>query len=216
METYSVVTPGERAVSVQELRDHLHLNDDAEDAALGLWIDTAELAWSHETGHVLSPGTYRLSLDGWPGCEHWERSQSGYGERFYLDRHGPLTIRIDRRPVTAATVSYLDTAGVWQVLDAGSYTTDLQGLPARVLFADGVTLPELHASQRPRVRVTFQAGAEDADPRAKSAVLLLAAHYYRHREAYGEVKLAGVPHGWHVLASHFRSGLLPGANRGCR
>lgn len=191
----TITAPSVPAVSTEDIRAHLRLNTSAEDTLLADWITAATEKFTHETGYVLTSGTYRLRLDGWPD-------------------HGMICI--PRHPITSVTsVQYLDTAGSWQTVSSGNYATDLSSVPARIVFSSGYSLPELHETAVPKVRVQFVAGVSQASalPRlATQAIKLLASHWYTYREAFGTANLTETPAGWKAVVNQFKTGLLDGGN----
>lgn len=187
------ITPATFApVSTADLKTWLRLNDTSEDTLLPVLVSAAADKWLNDTnGHVLCSATYRLRLDCWPT-----------GGAVY----------IPRAPVSAVTlVEYLDPSGTWQTLTG--WTTDAGSIPARVVLP--TSLPSLHPTQRPAVRVTFTAGyASGAVPGAAAvAIRLLASHWYENRESYQEEDLKELPSGWFALTKQYDTGINTDWNR---
>ena len=187
-----VITPAEvQPVSTATLKAHLRLNDTSEDTLLADWIAAAADLFTDRTGYVPTETGLRLTLDGWPSL-----------------------IRIPRHPITLIdAVQYLDEDGTWQDLEG--WTADLDSVPARIILPD--SLPALHDRQLPKVRADFTAGHADADDvpaLAAQGIRLLAAHWYKAREAYGDAKLSEVPEGFRHVCDRFKTGIIADQNGG--
>ena len=174
MEYIEVTTgPTVLPVSVADMNAHLRLNDTTENALVSDWIEAAAFMFLSATGYALTSTSLRLNLDCFPA----------------------RTVFIPRHPVTSITsVQYLDTAGSWQTVSGSDYTSDIKSVPARVTFKDTFAAPTLHPTAVPNVRVNFVAGhalAASCPKLALVAVKQLVGHYYRQREAYGEISLTG-------------------------
>lgn len=192
METIEVTTPASvLPVSTADMKVHLRLNDTSEDSLLSDWIEAAALTFTHATGYVLTETAFKLYLDAWPD--------------------GGIVF-IPRRPMKTITgVEYLDEAGNWQTLNGT--TNDSKSVPARIVLPS--SLPTLHATQVPKVRVSFTAGFTAASSIPKSALVavkLLVSHWYAQREAYGEVSLTEVPMGFRAVCEQFKTGIVGGWN----
>ncbi|MCU0871777.1 MAG: head-tail connector protein [Pirellulaceae bacterium] len=100
-------------------------------------------------------------------------------------------VQIPKPPLQSVTsIQYYDTAGVLQTLPAAYYRVDTHRQPGVIWRDDDYTWPTV--DDRPNaVTITYKAGYGDAaasvPARAKQAILLLAGHWYLHREAVGQV-----------------------------
>ena len=188
MFSIETLTPPESTpISVDELTEHLRLNDPTENSLLEGWISAATTLFEGRTGYILVDSEYRLNLDHWP----------------------PAVIYIPRQPVTEVSlVEYLDPDGDWRELDSDHYGVDVSGVPARVVFEPSFTYPGLHASRLPTVRVTFRAG-HDADVPTLAAqwVKLVAAYWYGQRESHTDVNYQEVPVGYEAIISQYVTGV---------
>jgi hypothetical protein len=206
MFSVTTTTPSNFApVSTSDMHAWLRLNDTSEDGLLSALVDAASDLWTVHTGQVLGNPTLRLNLD------HWPTRYLGYNDQptpfpwpwsvTPNTMYPTAAIYLPRKPVTAVTsVEYLDTGGTWQTLDSATWTADTASQPARVILP--TSLPSLHLTQRPTVRVTFTAGYADAAHLPNTAVLavkMLAAHWWGNREAYSEQNLSDLPMGWLAL-----------------
>ena len=117
---------------------------------------------------------------------------------YYSGIWNGMTIALPKGPVTAVnSIKYLDTTGTQQTLSSSNYTADLTSLPARIVPAPGLCWPLATVYVPGSVQVNFTAGSyvEDTDcPQTIAmAILLLASHWYEHREAVSEVSMKEVP-----------------------
>jgi uncharacterized phiE125 gp8 family phage protein len=100
-------------VSIEDVRDFGRIVGSTEDRVLEQLILSARQEVERYTGHVLVPGTFRISLDSW-------------SYRLEL----PLK---PVRSVTSVTYQYID--GTSYVVDASTYYADIVASPARLVFS---------------------------------------------------------------------------------
>lgn len=109
-------------------------------------------------------------------------------DRFPAD----TVIELHPNPVISITsVQYVDTGGTTQTLiDTTDYTTDIYAKPARIVPAFSKAWPATRCHINDVV-VTFVSGygttAASVPTKTKQAAALLIAHWYRNREATGNV-----------------------------
>ncbi len=157
--------PAEEPVTLAEARAHLRLDTADEDALLTAFITAARAALEGETRRAFVTQSWRLLLDDWPG----------------------VTVRLPLAPVVAVTAVTLEGTGA---LDPAHYETALAGDEPRLVAARAWPAP-LHSVAG--IAIDFEAGygAAAAVPAPlKQAVLMLAAHWFEHREP---VSLGGAP-----------------------
>lgn len=208
--------PASAPLTAAELRAWLRLNDTSEDAILDDLVASAADLFEHDTGRPVISTVYRQYLARWPlspgnrpaadwlyGCEPGAA---------LVDTWRPGRIVLGRGGVTAV-------GGVYQYQADGSTTTALTGysvdlktppasvslasVPAQVLSAAGVPVS-------PVGYVQFTAGWADAAsvPKAvRTAIRLLAAHWYENREAHRDGALAELPDGWRRVVDRYRLGV---------
>lgn len=190
----TTTAPTVPVVATADMKLHLRLNDDAEDALLAEYVQGAADLFTRQSGYALTTTTFRLNLDKFPDNSCQQKS-------------GRNIIYVPVKPVASLTsVQYLDTDGVWQTL-AGT-TADLTNCPARIILP--ATLPVLHASTLPAVRVNFVAGvalAASVPALARIAVKLAAAEWYAMRESFVEVERKPLPQGWDMIVKQFWTGI---------
>lgn len=171
------VAPTSEPVSLVEVKQHLRVTHNSEDALLLLYMQAAREHIERTTRRQLLTATYVLGLDAFPSCD---------------------TFRLPRAPIQSVTsIAYLDTAGVSQTLATSVYGVNTRCEPGQVFLKYGQTWPSSY-SQEQAVTVTYLAGwghYSQVPPQLKMALLLLVGHCYEHREATAEKALMEVPFG---------------------
>ena len=170
------IGPTAEPLSLVEVKQHLRLTHDSEDALLVLYLQAARDYVERVTRRQLLPATYTLKLDAFGG----------------------RAIALPRPPLQSVTsIAYLDTAGASQTLAATVYGVDTASEPGRVYLKYGQSWPSTY-SQLQAVTITYIAGwtGDTTLPHGlKMALLLLMGHLYEHREATVEKALVDIPHG---------------------
>jgi uncharacterized phiE125 gp8 family phage protein len=163
-----IVEPASEPVTLDEAKRQCNVVATDEDAALSGWIRTARELVESESNRSLLPQTWRLRIRDWPA------------EKLELPKP-PL--------IAVSSVKYYDSAGVEQTLPATYYAVDSDREPGVLWRDEDAIWPA--TDERPNgITITYTAGYADADAvpwRAKQAILLLVAHWYRVREAVGQV-----------------------------
>ena len=174
--------PSAEPVTLSEVKDHLRITHDDEDALITGILVSASRSVEARGGLALTPQSWRLTLDAVP----------------------EETITLPLHPVTSIdSVSVLDSAGAAHMIDAALYEI-AAGSPGRLRRAGpwpavGVRLDG--------VRIDFTAGyvnAADVPEPLKQAVKILAAHFYEMREAASDTRILSVPQGVDTLIAPFR------------
>lgn len=158
-------TPESEPVTVQEIKDHLLIESDDQDALIGAFISAARQHVENYTNRILMPVDVELFFD-----------------RFPIGRD---EIHLRRPPLISFTrIRYLDSAGELQTMPAEEYVVRSDVEPARIALEYERHWPD--APERPRaVRVEYQAGYADAAsvPAAiKAAIKLIVGDLMEHRE----------------------------------
>lgn len=160
MKYETITTPATRVVSLDELKQHLAIIDDANNSLLTALSTSAETYVENETRRFMVTRTIDAYFDSFD-C-----------------------IVIAHRPAVAITsVKYYDDDGELQTMTTDDYAVDAKGLDTVVTF--GVSYPSL-STEVPNpiiVRYTVGYGAAAAVPELlKYAVKGLVAHWYLNRE----------------------------------
>ena len=194
-------TAGSKVVTLDTAKAHLRVTHTDHDALISDLIDAAQafIDGPNGIGYVLSPSTWRLSLDTWPGVglnaipwpvSGWATSQT--------------PVRIPLTPVTAITsITYVDQSGTIQTLDPAKYVTDLDARPARIAPAYGQTWP-LIRDQIGAIKITFTAGAAAPPSDLVAAMKLLIGHWYENPNAAFSKDSVEMPLGVRALLAAYR------------
>jgi uncharacterized phiE125 gp8 family phage protein len=183
-----VTGPAVPAVTLEEIKLHLKIDTNEQDAEVMAWLmaATALIDGPRGIGIAMINQSWRLSLDAFPA--------SG--------------IEIRLRPVTAITsIVYTDEAGATQTLSALSYTADFDSFPVIIRPGHGEAWPTTY-SKPGAVKVTFSAGhgagAATVPEPLKAAIKLLVGHYNNNREAVG-ADFSELPLGVQSILDAYRS-----------
>lgn len=159
------VAPALTPVSLAEVKAHLRVTGTAEDALIGVFLQSAVDhldAWVGILGRALVTQTWELALD-----------------EFAVEIRLPLGL-----VQSVEAVEYRDTAGLVQTVPSASYVVDILSPEARIVLAPNATWPmTLDAINAVTVRFVCGYGAAAAVPSAiKAAILLMVADLYENRE----------------------------------
>lgn len=163
--------PATEPVSLSEAKLHCRREDDftAEDDLFTELIKAARELVETDTERAFIEQTWTLTLD-----------------RF------PDVIELRKCPIFDAAdveITYLDSDGDSQTLSTDDYRVDASSEPGRIATAYGVAWP-LTYNVTNAITVEFTAGYADSSlvpSIAKQAIKLLVGHWYRNREAVGQV-----------------------------
>lgn len=186
MALFRTIDPVAEPVTLAEAKAHLRVVHDDEDALIADLIRAARQHVEADAGLALLDQGWRLTLDDWP-CDDEAR----------IAVH-PV------RAVTGVTVFAADGAGA--ILDPGAYELDPHARPARLAFRQpGAALRRFNG-----VEIDLSAGFGDTGAEApdglKRAILLLVAHFYEFRGAFGpQDQPVSIPAGYERLIAPWRA-----------
>jgi uncharacterized phiE125 gp8 family phage protein len=184
MYTLVVITPpATEPVTVAELKSHLRLNDDSEDALLSGFITTARTMFEEATGRAVVSTGFRQHVP-------------TLAAPVYLMKYPVISLN---------AVKYYDEAGALQTANPSTYYTDTISVPAQVWFDD---YPDTSDTKKPVAYVEFTAGWATVPETVKTAIKLLAGHYYHNREAYTDSRLDELPQGFRAVCELYKTGLI--------
>jgi uncharacterized phiE125 gp8 family phage protein len=163
MALLEITPPAVEPLGFEEVRDHLRVTISQDDALIDGLIVAARVWAEGTTWRQLITATWEENFDAFPPC-----------------------IRPQRPPLqSVVSITYIDTAGVEQTLDAAKYQVDAVSQPGRVLPAYGETWPSTRA-QANAVTVRFLAGYGGAGGTVpapiRQAMLMAIGHWYANRE----------------------------------
>lgn len=158
-----VAPPAAEPITLDEAKGHLRVTLADDDDEISEWITAAREFLEEELGIVLIETQFDL----------------------FLDRPPTRVLELPRWPlVRVDSVTYLDAAGVSQVWDAAQWEYDATRQPGRLYPAYGQVWPVTRVHPQ-AVTIRLTAGYEsaaDVPKRARSALKLIMAHFYEHRE----------------------------------
>lgn len=147
-------------VSLSEVRDHCRVDGGYDDAALTVLIPAAIDLVGQQTGRVLAPESWKLSV---PAVA------------------GDLTF--PKSPVTAVTdITYFDSDDVSRDAAVADYYLFLDDHDARMRPKPGKVWPAT-TRRDDAISITFDVGYEVLPAALKMACLMMVGHLYEHREA---------------------------------
>ena len=183
--TYALITsPVAEPISLAELKAHLRLAGDVENALLAALIRTAREHLERSAGLALTSQNWRLYLDAWPEIG---------------------AIEIARGPVIAVdAVRAFDELGEESEIPLAGHVLDGVQRPARLWLRERPAARQAING----IEVDFAAGfgeaGEDVPDMLKRAMLIHAAHMYEFRGAVPvEMQPTGVPEGYDRLVAPF-------------
>lgn len=159
--------PASEPVTLAEAKLHLRVDFSDDDALIGSLITAARQWCEQSSGAAFFTQTWRLTLDDWP--------TDG-------------VVKLPRPPVKSVTsVKYYDGSGTQRTLVANTdYQIDLDAAPARVAPSPDKSWPDVQAGRLSPIEIVYVAGETTTgaiDQRAKQAILLMVAHWYKNRES---------------------------------
>ena len=182
-----VTGPTTEPITVDELKEHLRIDGDDDDAYLLTCIKAARTWFEGQTKRGIITQTWSYTVDGdWP---------LKYG-RQWLDF--PLNPVPAQTSPSTVVVTYVDTDGATQTLAETQY--DLVGRlhGSYIVPAYNVEWPSVRDVPS-AVSVQFVAGESSAPDDIKMALMILAGHYYENRETS-----KGAPQAVEAMVSPYR------------
>lgn len=171
--SYTIITPATlKALTVQEVKDYLRVDSDAEDTLLGVLIDAATQMAESYLGRFLLTTVIEEFYDFFPVYKTGVDPFRGDRNIIYLSR-GPVQ--------SLASVKYIDGNGDEITVNASDYRTDLVSEPSRIFPDHGWygTKDTVNA-----VIVRYTCGytqASDVPANIKMAMLLMIGEMYEKR-----------------------------------
>lgn len=190
-----VTPPDEKPVSLEQVKEHLRVDHDDDDALIGTYIEAATSLFDGHSGilgRCIVTQTWRQDLAGWP---------AGRVIRLPLCDVDPESVGI----------TYRDAQDAEQTVDASAIEVLEDALGAAVVLRPTFSPPSLSASRSAPVSIEFDAGygAPDKVPAAiKHAILLTVADFYELREntVVGQLTVSQIPMGaMFLIEPHRRS-----------
>jgi uncharacterized phiE125 gp8 family phage protein len=157
-------------ITLLEAKNHVRVDDDADDNYITLLITAAREYCEGYTGRALATQTLEEQLDAFPCADY---------------------IELPRPPLQSVTsVKYTDSGGTETTMTVTTqYVVDADSTVGRIVLPYGVTWPTATLSTVNPIKIRYTAGyyASNLIPKSiKQAMLLLIGHWYKNREAVGE------------------------------
>lgn len=180
-----VTPPTSEPVSLDEMKEYLRQDHDAEDELITAFITAARITVEEWLRRALINQTWEMYLDYFPGSGQegiWSGVRQGT-KRSVRDAEDVLIM--PRSPLSSVTsISTFAIDDTESTFASTNYTVDTQSDPGRIFLKDGAVWPDdlrdYHA-----VKITFVAGyganAASVPQSLKLAVKMMAAQYYEHR-----------------------------------
>lgn len=171
------IAPAKPVVSVEELKSHLRIRTDKDNAYLKTLVAAARASAELYVGRTFVTATLEFRLDAFPP--------------------GRDPLRLPRAPLIAvSSIGYTDTSGNSQTLSSSLYTVDVNSEPGRVFPIYNESWPDTRAIED-TVLVTYTAGygvaPADTPFQLRLALVQLAGHWYRNREPMQDKALSEIP-----------------------
>lgn len=197
-----VAGPTVEPVTLDQFKAHVRVDTSFtdDDTIMQVYLIAAREYAEKYTRRSFFSQQWQLTLDHFPTYLHQGTINPALRRDwlYYSGIWNGMTIALPKSPVTSIdSVTYLDATGSKQTLDKSQYTADLTSTPARIVPAPGLYWPLATLYVPGSVQVTYTAGAyteaSDCPQAIAVAILLLAAHWYEHRESVSEVTMREVP-----------------------
>lgn len=165
------VAPAEEPLTLGEVKEHLRIDDDSQDAELNGIIAAARKEFETQTFRQLITATWELRLDKFPS--------------------GRTPITLPRAPLLLInSIQYVDPTdvsipGALLTLDAAKYQVSLDREPARLVPVFNENWPTARSNEADAVRINFDAGygaRAAVDDLIKQALKLMCGAFYEFRE----------------------------------
>lgn len=149
----TVTDPTAEPLSLQEAKDHLRIDGEAEDAHLSALIVAAREWVEGFWGRTIVATKRKLSLD-----QFYTTGPARICDVGVYEGYRDYTIRLPGPPLIAvSSITYVDTDGTTQTLATSGYQVDAESEPARIVPAYGESWPTTRA-QLNAVSITYTAG----------------------------------------------------------
>ena len=179
-----ITAPSTEPVSLADLKAHLRVEDDTDNALITALGKAAREYAERYTGRQLITAEWRVQFDAFPE-----------GDNPINLPHPPLLNTISgggsgsgTSTDSGVTITYVDTSGASQTLASSRYVVDDESFLGRIYLAYGQTWPTVR-DQRNAITVTYSAGygaaATDIPETICAAIKLLVGHWYENREPVG-------------------------------
>lgn len=188
------------ALPLSLVKRHLRLPLDPgytdDDVLLTKYVNSAERLIEDQAEITLRQKTWQLWLSEMPTAELYPDYYRGLRSVRDISRDNLILVRLERPPVYEITsVTYWDAGGVNRILPSTCYYLLKDASPPLMVIdsfhAAYPEFSELSDIRLDRWRIEMQCGAATLPSTAETAILLLAAYFYRHPEDDGKAPPTG-------------------------
>ena len=179
-----VTPPSEEPITLDEVRDHLRIDDTGQDATITGYLVAARTLAELWCRRALITQTRDLWLETWP----------------WADR-----IDIPNPPLQSVTwVKYYDTASVAYTMSTDDYLVNSHQEPGQVVLGYGKSWPSATLRPGPAINVRYVCGfgtPSQVPAIYKQGILLIVGHFFENREEVSpaNVRLQQMPLAARVL-----------------
>lgn len=178
MKPVRVAAPLTKPVSLEELKEAARVDFPDDDIILQAYLDAAVDhldGWSGILGRAIIDQQWRIQFGCWPA----------------------RAIVLPFGDVSAAEIKYLDQSEIEQTLPDAQFEIVQTATGAMIRFREAFDRPVLKMDRSDAVAVTFTTGfgadASSVPAALRVAIMLLASHWYEHREAAQAEEIRSVP-----------------------
>lgn len=190
----TVTEPAAEPVSLEDMKLHLRVGDDAEDDLIEGLTRAARRLTEKETNQRWVTQVLKLTLPHWPCGQPY----AGWENAIALPV-GPVA--------SVDEVRYYDFAGTLQTLAGTGYQAWLDHGPPLVAPAPHAWWPALQPGRLPAVEVEYTAGvaSDEVSEDAVALIKLVVGYWYEHRGDGEDATRLGLPPGAERLANMLSS-----------
>jgi uncharacterized phiE125 gp8 family phage protein len=166
---------GNEPLTLTEIKAHLRVDHDEEDALIMLYAKAAREKVEAYTGRKLVKATYTMQLD---------------------DLEGDIYL-FPNPVISVEQITYYDSNDAQATLSSGVYTFDNYNTPAFIYERTNQDYPGTNG-ERNNVAINYTVGyenAEDVPSNAKAAILFITGFLYENRQAVSTLQSYEVPLG---------------------
>lgn len=175
-------------VAVSEVKNHLRVTDNSEDALIAGLIISARKLLEQYTRRALVNQTWHLYLDEFP-CTN------------FIELPYPPLVSVNH-------IKYYSRDGMLETFSPSQYQTDNRSSPGQIALTRDGAWPLTERDKVNAVEIEFIAGygatASAVPFPIRMAITHLVAHWFENREPYSATQLQTVPHTFEMIIMPYR------------
>lgn len=183
-----VTLPEREPISLAEMKRHLRIEFDSDDAEISAYMIEARQAIEDMTGLAFINQSWALTIDRWPQGREvwWDGTREGHISQLYGPGSNVGHVSLPRYPLSSVTsiTTYDEESNATSVTVSDVFDIDTQQTPGRIVLKSGQTWP---VALRPSnaIQIVYVAGygtsASNVPPSIRNAIKQMAAYMYSHR-----------------------------------